>query len=439
MAEAIIGAWLVIGQLGRHTPPSIDPSSVDPIAAAEIEKLSTGCRTTEEWAGLGEVYLATGFFPEAEACYRVAAEAEQYDAELAYRHAFSLDRLGQAEDANGEYQRAIRLKHARAADCWYYTGRNHLRLEQPLAAAEAFGQAAELPSARFETFRLLARSDRFSETVTGASQLADEFPTATQPISLRYRLALACNDEPVVEAMAQRFLMRSGRLPNPFLTDTEWVIGVDQRLGQRKLYGEGQRYANDRRFDDAERAFHESLQAGWRPDIAGQLAEVVFRLGRPDEALSLLTEAVDKAGPEPMNLWRLGQVYKSLGQPTKARSIWDRFARIATTQSAVGSAWHEMAALAEMANERERARKLHAQGLLATALDALDDNRPDTAVKSLTQLVELDPKSEAGWFYLGEANRYLGKTAEAIAAFKKCLNTNPDYGRALRAMKLYSR
>ena len=235
--EVGVGGYLAAGRLGRHTPPPIDPRFIDPIAAEDIRGSAADCRTPGQWLKLGEIYLAVGYFPEAEACFRQAAALDPTDADLAYRHGFALERLGLAGEANGRYERAVGLGHPRPADCWYNVGRNNLRLGRDGPARDAFGRAGNLPAARFEAAILLARADQAADAGAEARRLADEFPSATQPVSLLYRLARIGNEGPAADPLADHFFKRTKRLPSPFVTDAERVQEDVKRIGRRRHTG----------------------------------------------------------------------------------------------------------------------------------------------------------------------------------------------------------
>src|SRR5262249_35642463 len=137
--ELVVGAVLFHRQRNLPTPPVGELSYLDPLAAEQVRDLIQNCRSPDDWARLGEAYLAFGYFPEAEACNRVAAEggpgwhwqraAGGARAEHAYDWAFALERLGRLEEANRGYELALRLGHSRPGDCWYFIGRNWLRQE----------------------------------------------------------------------------------------------------------------------------------------------------------------------------------------------------------------------------------------------------------------------------------------------------------------------
>ena len=125
----------------------------------ELRAKAALCRTPEQRADLGEAYLVTGFFPEAEACLREAVARATANADVAFKHAFAQERLGRLEEANADYEAAVRLNHPRAADCWYYVGKNHLRREQASPATAPFERAGALPGARYELALLQARQE----------------------------------------------------------------------------------------------------------------------------------------------------------------------------------------------------------------------------------------------------------------------------------------
>jgi tetratricopeptide (TPR) repeat protein len=435
VAELVAGGYLAVWRLGRPIPPVPNLSAADPVAAEEIRALAARCRTVDEWAGLGEVYLATGFFPEGEACLREASSLDPARADLAFKHAFALERLGKLEEANARYEAAVGRNHPRAADCWYYIGRNHLRMEQTGPATAAFERAGSLPAARYERALLNARGERVAEAEAEARRLADEFPAAYHPVSLGYRLALARNDRSAADRLADQFARRPSPLPSPFDTEVAWIFGVANGVGRDRLFRDAGREVQAGRAAAAEAKLRSALAAGWNPDIADKLADVLFVLGRPREAAEVLAEAVAQGGPSFALLWRLGQAYDALGQPARALELWERAARVATGPAAQGI-WQDLAARYDRIGDRDRAKVFHARAHLAAGMDELDAGRLGDAVQALTQAVESDPQLAHAWYYLGEAHRANERPADARAAYERCLQIDPDHGRARRALKL---
>ncbi len=433
--ELAVGGYFASSRLRRHVPPLIDSRYLEPITADDFRGLSNNCRTAGQWAKLGEAYLASGFFPEAEACYREAVALDPNDANLAYRYGFAVERLGMAEEANVVYERAVELGNSHPSDCWYNIGRNDLRLGRQGPAREAFERATDLPASRFEIAKLDFRDGRTAEAEAMARHLADEYPSAIPPLALLYRIARVRGEDKVAEGYADQFFLRKKRLPTPFESDAEGVMEVVQQIGQNRVLQNGFRLNQERRPAEAEKALRVALAADWQPQIADQLALSVFMLGRPAETVDILADAVTRAGPEPFILWRLGQAYLNNGQAPKARDAWQRSARLMTGHAGQGL-WLDMSNLAEKEGDQVRAKTYRARSLLSAGLEQYDKGRFDAADKLLKEAVGLDPRLDWGWYYLGETASAMHQPAAAAEAYKKCLSVNPDHGRAIRALKL---
>ncbi|MCI0699967.1 MAG: tetratricopeptide repeat protein [Planctomycetia bacterium] len=435
VAELCVGGLLAVRRLDKASPPLPDFSEVDSVTASEFRRLAANCQTADDWATLGETYLATGFFPEAEACLRHASKLDTKSTEFAFKHAFALERIGRLDEANAQYRSAIDRNHPRVADCWYYIGRNHLRMEQPDLALLAFGRADGLPAAKYELALLAARDGRTARADEVAAQLASEFPNAYPPASLRYRLALTRNDRPATELLSDQFFRRRVPLPTPFDTEVQWVFGTADGFGRAKLFRDAGREAEAGRFVGSEEKLRSALAARWEPEVADRLADVVFTLRRPDEAVRSLTEVVERGGPSFERLWRLGQAYVALDQADKALAVWERAARFASGPRA-RDLWHDLASWYENAKQPDKAKPLYARAYLIDGTDALTAGRPDDAVRALKQAVEADPQLAHAWFALGEAHRFASRTDDARTAYNQCLKINPDHGRAIRSLKL---
>jgi tetratricopeptide (TPR) repeat protein len=431
-AELAVGGYLAASRLREKTPPIPDLALIEPLAAGEVAALAQRASERagpEDWKRLGEVYLATGYFPEAEACYRESAGRSD-DADTAFRHAFALERLGRLDEANAAYRRAAERGHRRAADCWYYVGRNHLRAERAGEAREAFARAGDLPAARYELAKLDAREGRRAEAAAAASQLAGEHPAALQPPLLLYRLQLPAGAE-----AADRFRRAPARLPNPFDAESKWATDTFQSLGAARHSGEGARLLKEGRLDPAGRSLREALHGRWDPADADQLAEIAFQRNRPDEALRLIEEVVNRAGPSYDFLWRLGDAHEALGKPDAARAAWERAARLATGPDAK-DLFFKLSTVLEKAGEPDAARAYLARAYLAAGRGEFDKGKFADAAAAFRGAVEQEPQLAHAWYYLGEVHRSQRRFAEARAAYGRCLQIDPDHGRAARGLAL---
>jgi tetratricopeptide (TPR) repeat protein len=436
VAEWAVGGLVAFGRLSRGaTAPVPDLTTTDPLTADELRAKAALCRTPEQWAGLGEAYLVTGFFPESEACLREAAALAPANPDFAFKHAFALERLGRLEEANANYETAVRLNHPRATDCWYYVGKNHLRREQAGPAAAAFERAGALPGARYELALLQARAGPLAQADAEARRLAEEFPAAFEPVSLRYRLALARNDVPAADALADQFARRPEPLRTPFYTEVDWVTETANGVGKSRVYRDAGRSMQAGRVADAEAGLRKLLAVGWAPEVVDRLAEVLVTTRRQREAADVLAEAVARGGPSYGRLWLLGQAYDATGQSARVLETWERAARLATGPWTEGL-WRDMANRYDRMGERDKARAFHAKAHLAAGMNLLDAGKPGDAVPVLRRAVEADPGLAHAWYALGEAHRAGQRPADARAAYERCLTIDPDHGRARRALKL---
>jgi tetratricopeptide (TPR) repeat protein len=436
VAEWAVGGVVAFGRLGRElTPPDPDLTMTDPLTADELRAKAALCRTPEQWGDLGDVYLVTGFFTEAESCLREAVTLAPANADFAFKHALALERLGRLEEANAEYEAAVRLNHPRSADCWYYVGKNYLRREQADPAMAAFDRADSLPGARYERALLQARAGRVAEADAEARRLAEEFPAAFEPVSLRYRLAVARNDWPAADVFADEFARRPEPLRTPFYIEVESVTELANGVGRSRLYRDAERAMQGGRPADAEAGLRKLVAVSWAPEVADRLAEVLFTTGRQREASEVLAEAVSRGGPSYGRLWLLGQAYDATGQPARALETWKRAAGLATGPWTEGLR-RDLANRYDRIGDPDKAKNFHAKAHLAGGTNLLDAQKPNDAVAALRRAVEADPSLAHAWYMLGEAYRARQHPADARAAYERCLAIDPDHGRARRALKL---
>lgn len=433
--EVCLGALLARYEWDRPTPPRPDLTLFDELTAADLRfAADAGERTPDEWAALGEKYVAEGYYPEGEACYREGAALRSDDAELAFKHGFALERLGLAAEANARYRDAIGFGHPRAPELWYFVGRNLLRLDDDAGAADAFEKAGDVPAARLEAGKLHARAKRYDEASALLGKLAAEFPHSHAPTTILYRIALERGDREAADRLADRFDRQPEPLPNPFNTDYSWLERTRDSLGVRRR----QKAAIEAVVSTSPAAAECELQAvlavEWTPHAADHLAEALFHLGRSADAVGLLENAIAKDGPSFQLVWRLADAYGAAGRHTDARREWERAERFGTGPE-LKDLRLQLAQTYEQAGERDRARLMRAGGLVSTGTALLDAGRLPDAYAALTQATKLAPESSDAWYWLGEACRAGGRAAEAKAAYDRCLQLNLDHGRAARAVR----
>jgi tetratricopeptide (TPR) repeat protein len=442
-AELATGAVLFRQRWNRPTPPVAELSYTDPLLADQIRDLIRKCRTPDDWARLGEIYLAYGYFPEAEACYRVAAQGAPASPDHAYNWGFALERIGQLEEANREYERAIALGHPRPEDCWYYIGKNGLRQEKAEEAREAFQKAGNQPSARYEYARLMVRSGTSREAIPLLDKLAAEHPQAVQPYLLRYRIEVFQGG-----ALEGVYADKAGRamkvLPSPWYKEFKRLEDVHDELGVAGEWLACKEMLAKGEHDEAEPRLRHAHRLWWDPAGIDLLAKVEARHRRLGEAINLLQEVIDRAGPSVHFLTRLGDMYEQTGQLDRAVEAWSRAVQLGFAPGAKYQDYQhrKLAAYYERKGDKEAARRHLALAYYATGHEAFwddelsEDRKLPAARRAFEQAVEFDPGSPHAWFYVGETRRLLNEPEDARQAYKRCLEINPDHGRALAGLAL---
>jgi tetratricopeptide (TPR) repeat protein len=433
--ELLIGGALVLVRLRRPSPPAPDLALVDVLAGDQLRAQARACRSAKDWRDLGEAYMALGFFPEAEACHRVAANREPGDAGLAHEWAFALERLGRTEEAVREYRRAADLGHPRAAEVRFLAARSLLRQELPEDAHAEFERATNaVPMARYELARLHFRAGRLDEATRLLDPLLAEFPDAIQPATLRHRIAHQQGDGPAAYRYADLADRAARRLDNPFDHDATRLLDAHARLGPGGNWKAAEKLLRADRITDAERAVREGLAVRWHPVGADLLVEAAFQRGRPEEALRLAEEIVARDGPSAHHLARLGDALAEVGRPADARAAWLRSVALGSHVE-TRDTHYRLAEAFEKAGDLEQHRRHLARAGLGIGIDRLRAGAIDQARDLFAEAVEADPKLATAWFYLGEANRLAGRRADSLRAYRQCLAVDPDHGRALAALE----
>jgi tetratricopeptide (TPR) repeat protein len=437
VCELAAGSVFYALRRARPVPPAADLSGIDPLGAAEVRDLVENCRAAEDWARLGEAYTVYGFFPEAEACYRQAAEIEP-TAPRAFAAAFALERLGRTGEANTEYERAIERGHPRPADCRYFIGRNLLRDQKPDEAHAAFEEAGNHASSRYERARLLVRAGKFREAAALLDALAAKYPRAIQPHLLRYRIEVLQGNEEAAAAVHADRAERAGerdRLPTPF--DQEWnrIEQAYRDRGQLREWHACDELINAGKLAEAEPRLRQALAARWEPAGFELLADIETQRGRPSEAVRLLQGVLERDGPSFHFLSLLGHALDDAGRANEALEAWARALHLRSGRE-TKDLQYQVATKYEKRGDRTAARRHMAQAYLAAGVEALQNDNLTDAIDTLQQAVQREPTLVQAWYYLGQTRRRLGQADAARQAYGRCLAIDPDHGRARAGLAL---
>jgi tetratricopeptide (TPR) repeat protein len=427
--ELLAGGIAVGMKVRAPQAPLIRESHIDAITFDDVRRLTANVRTSEDWRKLGEIYMATGFFRESEACHRVAAERDSESAETVHQWAQALERLGYLEEANAAYRRVSQLDPSRSAACAYFIGRNELRQEDVAAAREAFLNAGDFPAARFALARLHLGEGRHNEATALLDDLAREFPGAQQPPLLLHRIALAEQRLQAASAAADRQDAAREQLTSPIDAEFQRLQKVHEGTGLRRRWQESRELIDGGQGAAAEQLLRDILAERFDAFPADWLAEILFQRGQLDAAADIQLEIIERLGPAVEFLERLGDTQDALGEKDKARATWLR-----ATQLSFGPPLRDvhgkLAASLAAAGQEQLATRHFALAAQAAGIGDLRAGNAASAEAALREAVRLDPQLAHAWYYLGEAARERGDAEAARAAYERCLAIQPHHGRA---------
>lgn len=202
----------------------------------------------------------------------------------------------------------------------------------------------------------------------------------------------------------------------------------------RSLFVEGNRAFEAGRLEEAEACFRASLQAlPGRPSTAGNLASTLLRLGRPNEALEPLQQAL-RGAPRDANLWsQQGRTLDALGRDEEALAshrqalaidvtrVGDHFC-IGVLLARLGRPEQALAAFdAATRLDAGRAEFHHKRGQMLIAL-----GRGDEALAAWDRTLALDPDHADAWSDRGALMSERGRTAEALRCFERARDCGAD-------------
>jgi tetratricopeptide (TPR) repeat protein len=435
LAELSAGGWVAWNRLSLVRFPTFDPSRTDRLTAADIAELRLSSRPERaaDWRRLAEVYMAYGYPAEAEACYAQAAAMDPEEPETRYEWGLCLAHLGRIEESIDALRQAAQRSHPRRADCWYFIGRNYLRLEEPKVAEQAFREAGDLPGAQLELAKLEIRSGRPEAAVARLQPLQQRQPRDTEPHLHRARAEELLGNA----AAAAKYYDLADHAPDRIRTpldreserwyETRQTIGIDLRwLDANELL----------RREDPALAIAKTrdlLDVKWNARAAEALTIKAIQDQRLEEAEELVYELAQQEGNTLAVLELQGDVSVARGRPEQARDCWERAIRVGGVDPQ--DIYKKLAAFYDWNKDPKRSRQYVALDHYVTGTQALWRADLPAAIKELEAAVAVDPDLADAWYYLGEARRLSGDPSLAYPAYGRCLAAAPDHARARTALK----
>ncbi|MXX75496.1 MAG: tetratricopeptide repeat protein [Holophagales bacterium] len=354
-------------------------------------------------SNLGRALLRSNEFDAAEASFHRALEIEPGHRNANQNLAEAMRKQGRFSEAIDRYRIVLArdedfsLAWAGLADALFRAGRHEEALE---AAGQALGIDPDLTAAgplrlvMGKAERELGRYDEAERNLEFAARLAPESP---DPLFELAALAAARGRPEEADRHVARAEALHPRSPATLHARAE-TLRAQQRL------------------DAALAAYEEALELdpGFAPALAG-MGALMFQLERHEEAVVLIDRALatDPALPEATALLRLsGRELQALGRPEEAA---ERFARVLAINAADTEALDHLAFLTFHGERYDDALDLYRALAETDAANAgtrtnigitlLKLARYDEAIRTLEEVISLDPGQESARVALEEARR----------------------------------
>jgi len=441
IALELVGAgslWRSSMRPSRPPPVAWDKCMIDDATARAIRETEERLqpRDPASWMELAATYRAFGLFPHAEHCYRQADKLSPKDRSYFYYWAECFDLMGDTAQATRLYRRIIKeglsipLGPLTAQYCWLNIGQDFLRTEEVEAAIEALRQAPDLPKAKFLLARVLIRSGRAAE----ATLLLDELLRKAPDIIEFNQMKSWAETELGHDETARTFYEGSLRCREPLVKWDPTYREVQLRrkaMGSQAWHEKSLELAAKGKLEQAREWSRKAIEAFWTEDRVQQLAKVELGLGHLQEAAALAEDSVKRVGASAATLDIIGVASVRMGDRARARRAWEQAWPLEPTPNL----FQKLAELSRLEGDLESARWYRGLEQYQLGKDAWLSNDLNTARGHLEQAVLLADRHAHAWFYLAETRRLLDDAPGAAAAYRRCLEINPDHGRALRALQ----
>lgn len=434
--ELALGLCAMAWRLSRAAPPPVNLGRLPASTAADIRRLQQRVVTDRPaaWLELGEAYLAYGYFPPAEACLKRAAMLTPRSFAALYAHAYSLDRLGRLPEAEAQFRAAAALtKDEAASNCWYHIGLSHLRREDAQQAEQAFVRAGErYAPAVHARARLLIRSRKSSEALVLIAALRHELSLDIQTEMLAVRAFRELNDSVEMNRAAERAERSTERLR---LSDHwEYLHPIRCRYGLMARSAQARAMAEQGNFDAAAQTLKSVLDSESPNDTEGmseQGARLCMIAGQGNAAIGILTRFQQRMSLPPSAMHLLGDALASAGRIQDAVPMWEA----ANRRRPDDQSYRQLSAVhAQMNHESQAARDLGWAALIA-GMGAYRANQLPVAGQELETARRILKDDARPAFYLGEIAWGSSKIDQARTAYRRCIELDPDHGRALERLE----
>lgn len=217
-------------------------------------------------------------------------------------------------------------------------------------------------------------------------------------------------------------------------------------LGYAEALQLGVRLHREGRLSEAEGIYRKLLEQVRDADVLQLLGLLSYHLGKSNDAVALLSEALRVDPDHSAALNNLGNVLKELGRLTEAESI---FRRLLAVQPECASALNNLGVVLKALGRLEAAaaacqRATECQPQLADAWHNLGNilvalGRHDEAISAFQWALGLSPESGVTKLQLGHTYLHLGRAAEAEQAFRDAARFGSESAAAWYELATFAR
>lgn len=442
VVEIVLCITLLYKHSLRHEPLLPDVTFDDPLLEEELIELAHATKSGQsgDLNAYADALLGRGFYSEAEHAYRTTLKLFPENQIAQFGLAFCLDRTGRTKASTVEYLKVAKMaKHqgelvGSRQHALYQTGKNYLREENKEAALDLFEENKDFEPASYQLAKLLLKQGQTEEALPIIKSILEKAPNSLKFNSL---LLHALEEADAERLNAARMLERS-RYIVPVDLNTNYVQPLSERTGINKKIASYSRLIGKGNMD----LLASSLRNIWKlientnllqkQNILMSMMEVEYQRRNPEAILQAVADSRALGISSAEMLQMEGAAYALQGNTDRAVELWEHAIKMSPNIPL-----HQMLSNYYQTQNNQPARKHHSAqaGLLTTKMHYWN-NDLETAKKAAMLTMQLDSELPQIWFYLGEIESGLGNDKDALKAYQKCLELNPNHGRALRATEL---
>ena len=431
LIEVTVCGFFYYQKSNQPTPAVPNLASVDEITRADFESAIATCKSPEEWTELARIFMAHGFYPEANATFARACEKDPTSKELAYDYAFCLSRSGDFAESNRQFERALDLGDTRVLEANYFIGRNHLRGENSDAAEEAFRKSSDLPIAKFELAKILYRKGKLDEAEEWLKKSLRDEPDAPQALGLLSNVRLKKGDRVAALGDSLEASNYWSRIPTPFAQERERLMKIHAKIGYSKQLEDAIVRTNQMKHEEARKDLKRLQAIEWNPAAQESLIKCANQGRRLHVAVDLIRERIERFGQASTWYARLGETLLEIGETEEALEAWTKGAELNSDDNGKNCNRNLARFYIEQNGDLESSQKYQGIGIIGFSKEAMRYGKYLESLDFSKKATELDPQSAEAFFVYGKTLAGLGRMDAAIEAFKTSIKLDPTHGRSL--------